>query len=78
MQAELDALLESEKLDDVRSIYYSLFFRIFERFDDLKWFFDLFALLRPCFRLLFLGGLRPQRICRIKALNRYVKKAFLL
>ena len=38
MQAELDALLESEKLDDVRSIYYSIFFRIFERFDELKWF----------------------------------------
>ena len=38
MQAELDALLESETIDDVKSIYYSIFFRIFERFDNLKWY----------------------------------------
>ena len=38
MQAELDALLESDKIDDVRSIYYSMFFRIFQRFDSLKWY----------------------------------------
>ena len=59
MQAELDALLESDKIDDVRSIYYSMFFRIFQRFDSLKWYnFKYTSVFEAVFKQAWDGSMR--------------------